>query len=164
MSHFDHIFLISSLLVSILSFSPCLNYFYSLHYLYWFPCLLLFFLYLLPTVFLPCFHTAYLPLYSPPYLSLSFPSLPLPLICLDSLSAPGLNHQDLLVGPNHGSVSLQRGFCLLTVETNDLHAFCLHNAPQHLEAVEVITVICLTRQVTANSGGCSILDVTTAVA
>lgn len=82
---------------------------------------------------------------------LPFPSLPLLQIQLDSHSLPGLNHQDLLEGPNRGSVSPQRGFCLLTVETNDLHALCLWSVPQHLEAVEVITVICLTRQATAHS-------------
>ncbi|KAI4810122.1 hypothetical protein KUCAC02_018969 [Chaenocephalus aceratus] len=36
-------------------------------------------------------------------------------ILLDSHSPPGLNDQDPLDGPNHGSVSPQRGFCLLTL-------------------------------------------------
>lgn len=61
-----------------------------------------------------------------------------------SHSLSGLNHQDRLEEPKHESVSPQRGFCLLTVETSDLHALCLWSVPQHLEAVEVITVICLT--------------------
>lgn len=81
----------------------------------------------------------------------SLPSVPLLQIQYDSHSLPGLNHQDLLQGPNRGSVSPQRGFCLLTVETNDLHALCLWSVPRHLEAVEVITVICLTRRATAHS-------------
>lgn len=91
------------------------------------------------------------PILSPSLLSISFPSLPLPQIWFDSHSLPGLNHQDLLEGPNHRPVSPQRGFCLLTVETNDLHALCLWSVPRHLEAVEVITVICLTRRATAHS-------------
>ena len=125
---------------------------------------------------IPAIFPYYLPLYIlfPTLLSVSFPSLPLPQIQLDSNSLPGLNHQGPLVGPNHESVSPQRGFCLLTVETTDLHALCLWSVPRHLEAVEVITLICLTRRVTAHSRsaasplaadnqGCSVLDVPTAV-
>lgn len=88
---------------------------------------------------------------SPTLLSISFSSLPLSQIRFDSHSPPGLNHQVLLQGPNHRSGSPQRGFCLLTVETNDLHALCLWRATRHLEAVEVITVICFTRWATAHS-------------
>lgn len=91
------------------------------------------------------------PTFSSILLSISLPSLPLLQIQFDSHSPPGLNHQDLLEGPNRGSVSPQMGFCLLTVESNDLHALCLWSVPRHLEAVEVITVICLTRQATAHS-------------
>lgn len=64
---------------------------------------------------------------------LSFPSLLSPQIRFDSLSPPGLNHKGPLVGPNQGPVSPQRGFCLLTVETNDLR--CIASPRQHLEAV-----------------------------
>lgn len=102
----------------------------------------------IPTMFPYCLSNHIL---SPKLLSISFSSLPLLQILLDSHSPPGLNHQDLLEGPNHGSVSPQRGFCLLTVETNDLHALCLWSVPRHLEAVEVITVKCLTRRGTAHS-------------
>lgn len=83
----------------------------------WFPS----FLFLLPAVSPPCFHTVYLPpiFYILSHALLSFPSLPSAQICFDSLSPPGLNHQGPLVGPNQGPVSPQRGFCLLTVETNE---------------------------------------------
>lgn len=74
-----------------------------------------------PAVSPPCFHTLYLPpiFYILSHALLSFPSLPSPQIRFDSLSPPGLNHQGPLVGPNQGPVSPQRGFCLLTVETNE---------------------------------------------
>lgn len=114
------------------------------------------FLYLLPTVYPTHCNSCHVSIlsmypYPPLLLSISLPSLPMPQIRFDSHSLPGLNHQDLLEGPNHRSVSPQRGFCLLTVETNDLHALCLWSVPRHLEAVEVIIVICLTRQATAHS-------------
>lgn len=64
----------------------------------------------------PCFHTV-----AVSHALLSCPSLPSPQIGSDSLSPPGLNHQGLLEGPNQGPVSPHRGFCLLAVETNDLH-------------------------------------------
>lgn len=108
-------------------------------------------LYLPCAIFQPCFHIVYRPLRisSPP--QFSFPSLPLPQIWFDIHSPPGLNHQGLLVGPNHGSVSPQRGFCLLAVETNDLHALCLLSPHPHLEALEPIKVMRSTRQATAHS-------------
>lgn len=108
-------------------------------------------LYLLCAIFQLCFHIVYRPLRisSPP--QFSFPSLPLPQIWFDIHSPPGLNHQGLLVGPNHGSVSPQRGFCLLAVETNDLHALSLLSPHPHLEALEPIKVMRSTRQATAHS-------------
>lgn len=100
----------------------------------------------------PCCTPAMFPycLSTPVLSSSSFPSLSSPQIQFDSHSLPGLNHQDLLVRPNHGPVSPQRGFCLLTVETNNLHALCLLSAHQHLEAVQVIRAACSTRRVTAH--------------
>lgn len=91
-------------------------------------------------------HVSILPIspYTPSHALLSFSSLPSPQIRFDSLSLPGLNHQGPLVGPNQGPVSPQRGFCLLAVETNDLHRTA---APRHLEAV--IAVIRSTWQGTA---------------
>lgn len=112
----------------------------------------IFFLYNLGTVMCAMFpYWDSTPTFFSILLFISLPSLLLLEIRFDSHSPPGLNHQDLLEGPNRGSVSPQMGFCLLTVETNDLHALCLWSAPRHLEAVEVITVICLTRQATAHS-------------
>lgn len=102
----------------------------------------------LPAMFPYCLS---IPILCPKLLSIFFSSLPLLQILRDSHSPPGLNHQDPLARPNHGSVSPQRGFCLLTVETHDLHALCLWSVPQHLEAVEVITVICSTRRATVHS-------------
>lgn len=153
-------FLQFSLLYASIFSSLCPQTTRSVHYLYssHFLCHLPFFpmcfglsaSYCIPAMFPYCLST---PTYiiSPTLLSVSFPSLLLPQIQFDIHSPPGLNHQDLMVGPNHGSVSPQRGFCLLTVETNDLHALCLLSVARHLEAVEVIKLICLTRRATAHS-------------
>lgn len=168
----------TSCLLSIPKTTLFFHYLYSSYFSVSFPSFSpVAFFYLLPTLYPTVFPAMFPyclspPILSPSLLSISFPSLPLPQIWFDSHSLPGLNHQDLLEGPNHRPVSPQRGFCLLTVETNDLHALCLWSVPRHLEAVEVITVICLTRRrlhtvsaspLAADGQGCSVFAVTAAV-
>lgn len=103
-------------------------------------------------LFQPRFHNVYQPLGVSSPLQFSSPSLPVPPIGLDMHSPPGLNHQGLLtVAKLSVSVSPHGGFCLLAVETNDLHALCLLSPHPHLEALEPINVMHPTRRAAARS-------------